>query len=304
MSRYRGLKNGATYGAKSGYLTKEDLYRILKKYQRIYRSSKDPRPKYRRKSSGKTVRTGRSSGRYRPKQQSTRNPAPKYKKMPKLNLSSPLRETPIRYSHQSHIPRTEIDTEQLANAIESKLDGKLTKILLEKLEAEIEELQQKIEPKGINENLETAEEETKSPVAEVLENDVEKETSEEQVEGIREKVESQSENEIGTSQEAEVANEPVETEPIETNENPSDVETGEPEGRTEIHEEADHLEAYIIDEEWIDEDGLNTLFWSELEPEQIEQEAEVFEEAELIPPEIGLEPELVDEIIEPEDAEV
>lgn len=299
MSRYRGLKYEATYGAKTGYIAKKDLYRILEKYQRKYRSSKYPRPKYQKKSSG---RSSRSTGRYRPKPQSTRNPAPKYKKMPKQNLSSPPRETPIRYSHQNHASRTEIDTEQLANAIERKLDGKFTRILLEKLEAEIEELQQKIESKGIDESLETAEEGAKTQVAEVLEGDVEKDTIEEQVEDTEEEVESQSGNEIEMDQEAEVDNETVETEPTETTENPSDVETTESEGRTEIHEEADHLEAYFIDEEWIDEDGLNTLFWSEIEPEQIEQEAEVVEEAELIPPEIEQEPESVDEIIEPEEA--
>ena len=302
MSRYHGLKYGARYDAKSGYLTKEDLYRILEKYQRRYRSPKYPRPKYRGKSSG---RTGRSTTKYRPRQQSIRNPAPKYRKMPKLNLSSPLRERPIRYSHPSHISRTEIDTEQLANEIENKLDSRLSKVLLERLEAEIEELQQKIESKGINENLDTAEEKTRTEEAEVLESEAKQETIEEQVEYAREiEAEFESENEIETGQEAEVNNELIETESPEMTENLSDVEAGEIEGEMETHEEAGHLEAYIIDEEWIDEDGLNTLFRSEPEPEQIEQEAEVFEEPELIPPEIELETEPMDEIIEPEETGV
>ena len=300
MSRYRGLKYGARYGAKSGYLTKEDLYRILEKYQRRYRNQKYPRPKYRGKSSG---RTGRSTSKYRPRQQSTRNPAPKYKKMPKLNLSSPLRETPIRYSHQSNIFRTEIDAEQLLNEIEKKLDGKLTKILLEKLEAEIEELQQKIESKGNDENLETTEKEAKTE--EALESEVKKETTEEQVEYAEEiEAESQKESEVETNQEAEVEDELIEMESPEKTENLPDVEAGEIEGETEAHEETDHLEAYIIDEEWIDEDGLNTLFRSEPEPEQIDQEAEVFEEPELIPSDIGSEAEPIDEVIEPEETGV
>jgi hypothetical protein len=85
-----------------------------------------------------------------------------------------------------------------------------------------------------------------------------------------------------------------------------EADTGQLEEGTEIPEETEHLGADIIDEEWLDEDGLNTLFWSEPEPEpvQIEPETEVLEETEIIPPEIRVEPEPVDEVIEPEEVGV
>ena len=309
MSRYRGLKDGVKYSRESGYLSKKDLYRILEKYLKHYRSPKYPRSKYRGRSSG---RTGRSSSRYRPRQQSHRNPAPKYKKMPKPNLSSPMRETPIRYSQEKHIRRTEIDTEQLANEIENKLDSKLTKLLLEKLEAEIEETQQKIETEKTNANAETSEEVTETQeLSKLLERSGEPgvESQVEETEGLEGEAEQETiEEQVEYTRETET-------------ESPSENET---EGRTETFEEADHLESYIIDEEWIDEDGLNTFFWSEPEPEQTEQEAEVSNEptetepanevdvepfetevsdAELFLPEVELmEPEPLDEIIEPEEA--
>lgn len=301
MSRYRGSKYGGKYRAKSGYLTKEEVYRILQKYQKRHRSPKYPTPKYRGRSSGRSGRSS-TSNRYRSRQQSTRSPAPQYKKMPKLNLSSPLRERPVRYSLQSHISRTEIDTEQLANQIENRLDSKLSRILLEKLEADVKELQQKIEAKGINENSETSEEKTESQETGVAESRANQEAIEEKVEHARSiEAESESKNETETNKEAEADNESVDAEPPKMTENLYDVEADEIEGEMENTQKADHLEAYIIDEDWIDEDGVNTLFWSESEPEQVEQETEVSEEPELIPPDIELETEPIDEAIEPEE---
>jgi len=301
LGKYRGLKSGAGYNPK-GYLTKDDLYRILTQYPILYRSSKYPKPRYRaRRSSGRI----RSLSRYQPRQQPLRTPAPKYKKISKPNLGFPIKEEPIRYSHQSRIFRTDIDTDQLVNDIEKRLGGKLAKLLVEKLEAEIEEFQQKIESGREDENSAPLEESQK--LTEVLEKSGKEqdiaiegnfEMDEDSFNELVEKLKEQGAEQYSLSEvEQDVCSNgvklPSESENIVALESSQEGEASEPVGY-------DHLEAYIIDEGWLDEDGLNTLLFSEPELEQTEQTTELTEETELLLPEIWLESELSERLIEHE----